>query len=93
MIETSYRSDRPDKIGDADNFDFGIVGSISFSPNENLTLGLEYSGYGLGFGPSIRPIPSIPLVATFYIYDLLWKPDLNYKVTPNIFGNLTYQFE
>ena len=92
LFSTSYRSDRPDKIGDPDNFDFGLVGSISYSPSENLTLGLEYSGYGLGFGPSFRPIPSIPLTATFYIYDLLWTPDLPYDVTPNFFGNLTYRF-
>ena len=93
LISTGYRSDRPDTIGDPNNFDFGLVGSISFSPLENLTLGLEYSGYGVGFGPSFRPIPGIPMVTTFYIYDLLWTPDeLNYNVTPNFFGNLTFQF-
>lgn len=93
LFSTGYRSDRPDKVGDPDNFDFGLVGSISFSPLENLTLGIEYSGYGVGFGPSFRPIPSIPLVTTFYIYDLLWTPDeLNYDVTPNFFGNVTYEF-
>ena len=93
LFSTSYRSDRPDQIGDPDNFDFGLVGSIAYSPNENLTLGLEYSGYGAGFGPSFRPLPGVPLTTTFYIYDLLWTPgELNYKVTPNLFGNLTYQF-
>ena len=93
LISTDYRSDRPDKVGDPDNFDFGLVGSVSFSPLENLTLGLEYSGYGVGFGPSFRPFSSIPLVTTFYIYDLLWTPDeLPYDVTPNFFGNVTYQF-
>jgi opacity protein-like surface antigen len=92
LISTSYRSDRENTNSDADNFDFGLVGSISISPHENLTLGLEYSGYGVGFGPSFRPIPSIPLVATFYIYDLLWEPDLPFDATPNVFGNLTYRF-
>ena len=93
LIKSGYRSDRPDKVGDPDNFDFGIAGSISFSPLENLTLGLEYRGYGVGFGPSFRPLPGIPLVTTFYVYDLLWtSEELNYEVTPNLFGNVTYQF-
>ena len=93
LISTGFRSDRPDKVGDPDNFDFGLVGSVSFSPLENLTFGLEYSGYGVGFGPSFRPIPGLPLVTTFYIYDLLWTPnELPYDVTPNFFGNVTYQF-
>ncbi len=93
LISSGYRSNRTDKIGDPDNFDFGLVGSLSFSPRENLTLGIEYSGYGVGFGPSFRPFPNIPFVATLYIYDLLWTPDeLPYEVTPNFFGNVTFQF-
>ena len=92
LISTGYRSDREHKNSDADNFDFGLVGSVSYSPFENLTLGVEYSGYGVGFGPSFRPIPRIPLIATFYIYDLLWEPELPFDATPNLFGNLTYQF-
>jgi hypothetical protein len=68
LINSGYRSGRPDKVGDPDNFDFGIVGSISFSPLENLTHGLKYSGgYGGGKGLSFRPFQCISLVAIFYV--------------------------
>lgn len=93
MIKTGYRDDRPDTIGDPDNYDFGLVGSLSYYYSEQLSLGAEYSGYGVGFGPSVRPFKNIPLTATFYIYDALWVPsELNYDVTPNVFGNLTLSF-
>jgi len=93
LIETGYRDNRRNKIGDPDNYDFGLVGSLSYYHSRKLSFGVEFSGYGAGFGPSFRPFKKVPLTATFYIYDLLWVPgDLNYDVTPNLFGNLTLSF-
>jgi len=93
-ISTGFRRDRPDTIGDANNFDFGVVGSVAYLHSPRLSIGLEYSGYGVGFGPSIRPFQKLPLVATFYIYDLLWVPPMPSRdqVRPNLLANITYTF-
>ena len=93
VFRTGFRSDRPNLIGDANNFDFGLVGSVSVALSEKMSFGLEYSGYGSGIGTSFKPFSRVPLVGTFYIYDLLSVPDeLNFDVTPNLFGNFTYSF-
>ena len=93
VFRTGFRSDRPNLIGDPNNFDFGLVGSVSVALSEKMSFGVEYSGYGSGIGASFKPFSKVPLVSTFYIYDLLSVPDeLNFDVTPNLFGNLTYSF-
>ena len=93
VFRTGFRSDRKNLIGDANNFDFGAVGSVSVALSEKMSFGVEYSGYGSGIGTSFKPFSRVPLVGTFYIYDLLSVPDeLNFEITPNLFGNFTYSF-
>lgn len=92
-IENSFNSDRPAKRSNPDNFDFGPVGSVAYYASESLSLGIEYSGYGLGAGASFKPLKKFDLFATFYIYDFVELSNgPNFDETPNLFGNLTFSF-
>lgn len=93
LIETSFNRDRPSRGANADNFDFGLVGSVAFFPSNMFSIGVEFSGYGLGAGTSIKMLRKHDLFATFYIYDFIeLENGPAFEETPNLFGNLTYSF-
>ena len=95
LFRNGFRSDRSSLVNDPNNFDFGLVGSLTYLHSSRLAMGLEYSGYGVGFGPSFRPFARLPLTATLYFYDLLWVPSKirwREEVTPNFFINMSYSF-
>ena len=95
LFRSSFRSDRSSLENDPNNFDFGLVGSLSYLHSSRAAWSIEYSGYGVGFGPSFRPFSGLPLTATISFYDLLWVPSKigwRDEVTPNFFVNMSYSF-
>ncbi len=95
LFRSSFRSDRSSLENDPNNFDFGLVGSLTYLHSSRAAWSIEYSGYGVGFGPSFRPFSGLPLTATISFYDLLWVPSkIGWRddVTPNFFVNMSYSF-
>lgn len=78
---------------------WGPVGGISLALNDRISFGVEWFGYGIGAGISVRPFNEIPLTASLYATDFLGNtpsyiqdncPDEN--CTTRFYGRLTYSF-
>lgn len=50
---------------------WGPIGSISYAFNDRVSLGVEYSGYALSAGLSVRPFKEIPLTGSLYVTDFV----------------------
>lgn len=50
---------------------WGPMGSVSYAFNDRVSVGVEYSGYALSAGLSVRPFKDLPLTASFYATDFV----------------------
>lgn len=78
---------------------WGPVGSVSLALSDQLSFGVEWFGYGLGAGLSVRPFREIPLTASVYAIDFLGNTPSyiqdNCTSDPcqtRYYGRLTYSF-
>ena len=78
---------------------WGPVGSVSLAVNDRLSFGVEWFGYGLGAGLSLRPFNDLPLTASFYAIDFLGNTPSYIQDTcttdpceTRYYGRLTYSF-
>lgn len=56
--------------GTASRFQWGAIASVAYAFNERISIGVEYSGYGMSSGISVIPVKSFALTATIYATDL-----------------------
>jgi len=78
---------------------WGPVGSLSLAVNDRLSFGVEWFGYGLSAGFSVRPFSDLPLTASFSAVDFLGStPGYIQDTCPTdpcqtrYYGRLTYSF-
>jgi hypothetical protein len=78
---------------------WGPVGGVSLAVNDRLSFGVEWFGYGLGAGVSLRPFNDLPLTASFYAMDFLGNTPsyiqdtcTNDPCETRYYGRLTYSF-
>jgi len=78
---------------------WGPVGAVSLAVNDRLSFGVEWFGYGLGAGLSLRPFNDLPLTASFYAIDFLGNTPSYIQDTcttdpceTRYYGRLTYSF-
>lgn len=78
---------------------WGPIGSVSYAFNDRIALGVEYSGYALSAGISVRPLESFPLTASIFATDFLGNVPsniegscFNQSCTVRFLGRLTYSF-
>jgi hypothetical protein len=78
---------------------WGPVGGVSLAINDRISLGVEWFGYGLGAGVSVRPFHEFPLTASFYAIDFLGNTPSYIQDTctddpceTRYYGRLTYSF-
>ncbi|MCP9888662.1 hypothetical protein KBY96_12090 [Cyanobium sp. ATX 6A2] len=50
---------------------WGPIGSLSLQMGPQVAVGLEWFGFGIGAGVSVRPIPDVPFTMSFYLTDFL----------------------
>lgn len=78
---------------------WGPVGAVSLALNDRLSFGVEWFGYGLGAGLSVRPFGDLPLTASVYAIDFLGNTPSYIQDTcttdpceTRYYGRLTYSF-
>lgn len=78
---------------------WGPVGSVSLAVNDRFSFGVEWFGYGLGAGLSVRPFGDLPLTASLYAIDFLGNTPSYIQDTctsdpceTRYYGRLTYSF-
>ena len=78
---------------------WGPVGSLSLALNDRISFGVEWFGYGLGAGLSLRPFSDLPLTASLYAMDFLGNTPSYIQDTcttdpceTRYYGRLTYSF-
>ena len=78
---------------------WGPVAALSLALNDRISFGMEWFGYGIGAGISLRPFEDLPLTASFYAIDFLGNyPSYiqnNCTTDPcetRYYGRLTYSF-
>lgn len=78
---------------------WGPVGAVSLALNDRLSLGVEWFGYGLGAGLSVRPFREVPLTASIYAIDFLGNTPSYIQDScttdpcqTRYYGRLTYSF-
>ena len=78
---------------------WGPVGAVSLAVNDRLSFGVEWFGYGLGAGVSLRPFNDLPLTASFYAIDFLGNTPSYIQDScttdpceTRYYGRLTYSF-
>jgi hypothetical protein len=50
---------------------WGPIGSLSVQMGPQVAVGLEWFGFGIGAGVSVRPVPRVPFTMSFYLTDFL----------------------
>jgi len=50
---------------------WGPIGSLSLQMGPRVAVGLEWFGFGIGAGVSVRPVPRVPFTMSFYLTDFL----------------------
>jgi hypothetical protein len=85
--------------GTASDSQWGPFGSLSFAFNDRIAIGVEYSGYAVSAGVSVRPVAHWPLTASVYATDFLGNfPNyiqdecFNEKCSTRYIGRFTYSF-
>jgi hypothetical protein len=83
----------------ASDSQWGPIGSVSYAFNDRIAVGVEYSGYALSAGISVRPLESFPLTASIFATDFLGNVPsniegscFNQSCTVRFLGRLTYSF-
>lgn len=83
----------------ASDSQWGPFGSISYAFNEYIALGVEYSGYAVSGGLSVKPFKGVPLTGSLYVTDFLGNfPSYienfcyNGDCSARVLGRLTYSF-
>ena len=83
----------------ASDSQWGPFGSISYAFNEYIAIGVEYSGYAISGGLSVKPFKSVPLTGSLYVTDFLGNfPSYienfcyNGDCSARLLGRLTYSF-
>jgi hypothetical protein len=83
----------------ASDSQWGPFGSISYTFNEYIALGVEYSGYAISGGLSVKPFKGVPLTGSLYVTDFLGNfPSYlenfcyNGECSARVLGRLTYSF-
>lgn len=78
---------------------WGPVGAVSLALNDRVSFGVEWFGYGLGAGVSVRPFGDLPLTASAYAIDFLGNTPsyiqdtcTNDPCETRYYGRLTYSF-
>ncbi len=78
---------------------WGPVGAVSLAVSDRLSFGVEWFGYGLGAGVSLRPFNDLPFTASFYAIDFLGNTPsyiqdtcTNDPCETRYYGRLTYSF-
>ena len=78
---------------------WGPVGGVSLALNDRVSFGVEWFGYGLGAGVSVRPFGDLPLTASVYAMDFLGNTPsyiqdtcTNDPCETRYYGRLTYSF-
>ncbi|MFM7087724.1 MAG: hypothetical protein ACKOXO_12150 [Cyanobium sp.] len=78
---------------------WGPVGALSVAFNDRVSVGMEWFGYGLGAGLSVRPFQGLPLTASVYAIDFLGSTPSYISETcssdsceTRYYGRLTYSF-
>lgn len=78
---------------------WGPVGAVSLALNDRLSFGVEWFGYGLGAGVSVRPFNDLPLTVSAYAIDFLGNTPsyiqdtcTNDPCETRYYGRLTYSF-
>lgn len=78
---------------------WGVVGGVSLALNDRISLGVEWFGYGIGAGLSVRPFADLPLTASVYATDFLGNTPsyiqdtcTNDPCETRYYGRLTYSF-
>ncbi len=87
--------------GSSDDKQWGPIGSASLAFNKHISIGVEYTGYVISAGVSLKPFTNIPLVTSVYAQDFLGHfPDYiktncyggNESCGTRFFGRLTYSY-
>lgn len=83
----------------ASDSQWGPIGSVSYAFNNRIAVGVEYSGYALSAGVSVRPLESFPLTASLFATDFLGNVPsniegscFNQSCSVRFLGRLTYSF-
>jgi hypothetical protein len=83
----------------ASDSQWGPFGSISYAFNEYIAIGVEYSGYALSGGFSVKPFKDLPLTGSLYVTDFLGNfPShienycYNGDCSARVLGRMTYSF-
>lgn len=83
----------------ASDSQWGPFGSISYAFNEYVSLGVEYSGYAISGGVSVKPFKDVSLTGSLYVTDFLGNfPSYiqnycsNGDCSARALGRLTYSF-
>jgi hypothetical protein len=83
----------------ASDSQWGPFGSISYAFNEYIAIGVEYSGYAISGGLSVKPFKNVPLTGSLYVTDFLGSfPSYienfcyNGDCSARVLGRLTYSF-
>lgn len=78
---------------------WGPVGALSVAFKDRVSVGMEWFGYGLGAGLSVRPFQGVPLTASVYAIDFLGSTPSYISETcssdrceTRYYGRLTYSF-
>ena len=78
---------------------WGVVGGLSLALNDRISFGVEWFGYGIGAGLSVRPFGDLPLTASVYATDFLGNTPsyiqdtcTNDPCETRYYGRLTYSF-
>lgn len=78
---------------------WGPFGSISYAFNPYIAIGVEYSGYAISAGVSLKPFKDFPLTGTLYVTDFLgnfpsYLESYCYQgdCSARVLGRMTYSF-
>lgn len=78
---------------------WGPVGALSLAFSDRVSVGVEWFGYGIGAGLSLRPFRELPLTASVYAIDFLGNTPSYIRDTcssdrceTRYYGRLTYSF-
>ncbi|MCP9884198.1 hypothetical protein KBY97_03515 [Synechococcus sp. ATX 2A4] len=85
--------------GSASDNQWGPIGSVSYAFNNRVSVGVEYSGYAISAGVSVRPLESFPLTASLFATDFLGNLPNNIEgscgnqsCSLRVLGRVTYSF-
>lgn len=78
---------------------WGPIGSLSMQMGPRVAMGVEWFGFGIGAGVSVRPLPEVPFTMSFYLTDFLGNVPSGIEelcttdpCEPRLYGRFTMSF-